>query len=154
MTIWQLMNAAVEKLSSCLYVYTGAMGSMNCDNTANLSSESPGLWNLSLVVSTPPHSCRVVQLLFLQFGRNFCEFLNQITTFFQAIPLLPWCFRINCLSCFLARQHCFGYRNVYFSRQARRKFAPNDQSKGSWSMDRDCLSTISLKLPRIKPVIW
>lgn len=43
MTIWQLMNAAVEKLSSCLYVYTGAMGSMNCDNTANLSSESPGL---------------------------------------------------------------------------------------------------------------
>ena len=45
------------------------MGSVNCDNTADLGTESPELWKLLV-----PHSSGVVGLLFLWLGETSVSF--------------------------------------------------------------------------------
>lgn len=64
MSVLQSIDAVSEKASNCFSICLDAVGSINHDNTADLSSEQPGLWNL-WVGYVPPHSHRVVHFLFL-----------------------------------------------------------------------------------------
>lgn len=55
MSVLQSIDAVSEKASNCFPICLDAVGSINHDNTVELSSEQPGLWNLS-EWATYPHT--------------------------------------------------------------------------------------------------
>lgn len=70
MSVLQSIDTVSEKASNCFSICLDAVGSINHDNTADLSSEQPGLWKL-WVGYVPPHSHSCTLFIFVGRGTLF-----------------------------------------------------------------------------------